>query len=78
MNIQVIIDNLKKGNSEGLQIQKQNGILTSTWLIYLRKDKYYYFDINQKIEFTKEYCYTETELLVEFANANYKIEEFIN
>lgn len=53
MNIQEIIDNLKKGESEGLQIQKQNGILTSTWLIYKRKDGYYYFDINQKIEFTK-------------------------
>ena len=78
MNIQVIIDNLKKGNSEGLQIQKQNGILTSTWLIYLRKDKYYYFDINQKIEFTKEYCYTESELLTEFTNAHYKIEEIIS
>ena len=36
MNIQEIIDNLKKGESEGLQIQKQNGILTSTWLIYKR------------------------------------------
>lgn len=78
MNIQLIVDNLKKGNSEGLQIQKKNGILTSTWLIYLRKDKYYYFDINQKIEFTKDYCYTEAELFLEFANANYKIEEFIN
>jgi hypothetical protein len=78
MSIQVIIDNLKKSNSKGLQIQKQNGLLKSTWLIYLQKDKYYYFDINQKIEFSKEYCYTETELLVEFENANYKIEEFIN
>ena len=78
MNIQVIIDNLKKSNSEGLQIQKQNGIITSTWLIYFKNNKYYYFDINQKIEFRKEYCYTKSELLTEFASANYKIEEFIN
>jgi len=78
MNILLIIDNLKKSNSIGLQIEKQNGVLTSTWLIYKRKDKYYYFDINQKIEFIKEYCYTESELLIEFANANYKIEDFIN
>ena len=34
--------------------------------------------MNQKIEFTKEYCYTESELLAEFANANYTIEEIIN
>jgi hypothetical protein len=78
MNIQLIIDNLKKSNSIGMQIEKQNGVLKSTWLIYKRKDKYYYFDINQKIEFTKEYCYTESELLSEFTSTNYKIEEFIN
>jgi hypothetical protein len=78
MNIQEIIDNLKKGESEGLQIQKQNGILTSTWLIYKRKDGYYYFDINQKIEFTKKYCFSEVELLARFANFNYIIEEIIS
>jgi hypothetical protein len=78
MNIQEIINNLKKGESEGLQIQKQNGILTSTWLIYKRKDGNYYFDINQKIEFTKKYCYSEGELLARFANFNYIIEEIIS
>ena len=78
MAIQVIIDNLKKGNSEGLQIQKQNGIITSTWLIFFKNDKYYYFDINQKIEFIKQYCYTETELISEFNNSKFIIEEFIN
>ena len=70
MSIQLIIDNLKKSNSIGMQIEKRNGIITSTWLIYKRREKYYYFDMNQKIEFTKEYCYTESELLAEFANAN--------
>lgn len=78
MNIQLIIDNLKNSNSKGLQIEKHNGILTSTWLIYKEKNKYYYFDINQKIEFTKEHCYTETELLKEFTNANYTIDEVIS
>jgi hypothetical protein len=78
MNIQELIENLKKSNSEGFQIQKQNGILNSTWLIYLKKDKYYYFDINQKIEFIEQYCYTETELLKEFINGKFNIEEFIN
>ena len=32
----------------------------------------------KKIEFTKEYCYTESELLTEFTNAHYKIEEIIS
>ncbi len=78
MNIQELIENLKKSNSEGFQIQKQNGILTSTWLIYLKKDKYYYFDINQKIEFIEQYCYTEIELIKEFSCGKFNIEEFIN
>jgi hypothetical protein len=78
MNIQEIIDNLKKDNSKGLQIQKQNGIITSTWLIYFKNDKYYYFDINQKIEFIEQYSYTETELIKEFSNSKFNIEEFIN
>jgi hypothetical protein len=78
MYIQQIIDNLKNSNSIGLQIEKRNGILTSTWLIYQKMDKYYYFDINQKIEFRKEYCYSESELLTEFTNANYTIEGHIS
>ena len=78
MNIQVIIDNLKKSNSKGLQIQKQNGILTSTWLIYLKENNYYYFDINQKIEFIEQYCYTKIELINELNNGKFIIEEFIN
>lgn len=77
MNIQYVIDQLKNGNSKGLQIEKRNGILTSTWLIYKKKDKYYYFDINQKIEFIDAYCYTESELLAEFANVNYTIDDII-
>jgi hypothetical protein len=78
MNIQLIINNLKKSNLKGLQIEKHSGVLTSTWLIYKQKERFYYFDINQKIEFIKEYCYTEKELLTEFTNANYIIEEVIS
>ena len=78
MKIQVIIDNLKKSNSEGLQIHKRNGILTSTWLIYLKENNYYYFDTNQKIEFIEQYCYTEIELINEFNNSQFIIEDFIN
>ena len=78
MNIKVIIDNLKKSNSKGLQIQKQNGILTSTWLVYVKENNYYYFDVNQKIEFIEQYCYTKIELINELNNGKFIIEEFIN
>jgi hypothetical protein len=78
MKIQGIIQELNKNDVQGLQIEKQKGILTSTWLIYKLNGKYYYFDINQKIEFVKQYCYSEEELINEFKNAEYNIEEVIN
>jgi polyferredoxin len=78
MKIKEIINELNKNKSKGLQLQKQNAILSSTWIIYKIENKFYYFDINQKIEFKKEYCYTEVELLDEFNNFNYKIELAIN
>ena len=74
MKIQQIITELKNTNSEGFQLEKRNGILTSTWLIYKKKEFYYYFDINQKIEFTDDYKYSEDEILDEFKNANFEIE----
>lgn len=74
MKIQEIITELKNTKSEGFQLEKRNGILTSTWLIYKKKEFYYYFDINQKIEFTDDYKYSEMEILDEFKNANFDIE----
>ncbi|HRG18365.1 MAG TPA: hypothetical protein PLP39_04695 [Flavobacterium lutivivi] len=74
MKIQQIITELKNTKSEGFQLEKRNGILTSTWLIYKKKEFYYYFDINQKIEFTDDYKYSEDEILDEFKNANFEIE----
>lgn len=74
MKIQEIITELKNSKSEGFQLEKRKGILTSTWLIYKKKEFYYYFDINQKIEFTDEYKYSEKEILEEFKNANFEID----
>lgn len=74
MKIQEIITELKNTKLEGFQLEKRNGILTSTWLIYKKKEFYYYFDINQKIEFTDDYKYSEEEILEEFENANFEIE----
>lgn len=78
MKILEIITKLKTNKLQGFQLEKRNGILTSTWLIYKKKGFYYYFDINQKIEFTDEYKYSEEEILAEFKNVNYEIELFIN
>ncbi|WP_396151919.1 hypothetical protein [Flavobacterium sp.] len=78
MKIREIIDTLKKSEYKGFQIEKRVGILTSTWLIFKQNEKYFYFDINQKIEFVERYCYSEIELLKEFKNANFSIEENID
>jgi hypothetical protein len=74
MNIQEIITELKNSKSKGFQLEKINGILSSTWFIYKNEGFYYYFDINQKIEFTDTYKYSEKEILDEFKNANLKID----
>jgi len=78
MKIQEIITELNKSTSKGFQIEKRNGILTSTWLIYKNKEHFYYFDINRKIEFSDDYKYSEEELLKEFKNANFEINLSIN
>jgi hypothetical protein len=36
MNIQEVIQELNKSQHQGFQLEKRNGILTSTWLLYKR------------------------------------------
>lgn len=78
MKIQEIITAFRNSKSQGFQLEKRNGILTSTWLIYKKRDFYFYFDINQKIEFIDNYKYSEEELIEEFKNANFEIDLSIN
>lgn len=70
MKIHEIITELKNSKSQGFQLEKRNGILTSTWLIYKKNEFYYYFDINQKIEFTIDYKYSEEEIVNELKKCN--------
>ncbi len=74
MSIKEVIEELKTSKHKGFQLEKRIGILSSTWLIYKKKEFYFYFDINQKISFTDEYKYTENEILEEFKNSNFKID----
>jgi hypothetical protein len=63
MNITEIIAKLGKRKNAGFQLTKRNGFLNSTWLIYKRNGGYYYFDVNQKIEFVDRFKYTKAELI---------------
>ncbi|MES2478037.1 MAG: hypothetical protein V4561_03065 [Bacteroidota bacterium] len=78
MKIHEVIEKLKISEYQGFQLEKRNGILTSTWLIYKQDEFYYCFDINQKIEFTNEFKYLEKEILDEFKNSNFEIDLPIN
>jgi hypothetical protein len=78
MNINELITVLNLNNVIGLQLSKRNGILSSTWLLYKKNNSYYYFDINQKIEFVDRFKYSEEELIKEFRNSIYSIDLAIN
>jgi hypothetical protein len=51
MTISEILNELDNSNGKGFQLSKRKGVLNSSWLIYKRKEFYYYVDINQDIEF---------------------------
>jgi hypothetical protein len=78
MNIKDVINTINFDKTEGLQLSKRNGIVSSTWLLDKKKDVFYYFDINQKIEFTDSFKYSEEELITEFRNSIFEIELTIN
>jgi hypothetical protein len=78
MDIYQIINHLTSKDIKGLQLSKKSGILNSTWLIYKKNEFYFYFDINQKIEFIDRYKYAEKEIIEEFKNSYFTIDEFID
>jgi hypothetical protein len=78
MRINEIIDNLSSASVNGYQLSKRNGIIFTTWLIYEKESSYYFFDINQKIEFIDRYKYSAKELINEFSNSEFQIELAIN
>lgn len=78
MKIQQVIQELNSSTNQGFQLEKRNGILTSTWLLYKKDGFYFYFDINQKISFEEAYKYSENEIIEEFKNSNFRIDLSIN
>jgi hypothetical protein len=78
MKIIDVIKSLKASEFDALQISKRNGIISSTWLLYKKGDLYFYFDVNQKVEFIDKYEYSEEELINEFKESDYLIDLSIN
>jgi hypothetical protein len=69
-----IINVMNSREVYGLQLSKRIGIISSTWLLYKKQSFFYYFDINQKIEFIDIFKYTKDELIREFQNSIYEID----
>jgi len=78
MNILEIINELDNNQQKGFQLANRKGLLNSTWLLYKKKLSYFYFDINQKIEFIDRYKYSKDELIKEFENSFFTIDQIIN
>lgn len=79
MKIQEILEKLDTQNKYiGFQLSKRNGFINSTWLLYKKEKGYYFFDINQKIEFIDAYKYSKSEALIEFEKSYFKIDLTIN
>lgn len=79
MKIKEILEKLDSENNYiGFQLSKRNGLINTTWLLYKKDLAYYFFDINQKIEFEDNYKYSIIELLNELEKASFEIELSIN
>ena len=78
MNINEVINSMNSNQIDSVQLSKRIGILSSTWLLYNKDGFYYYFDINQKIEFIDMYKYTLEELIEELKFSVFNIELTIN
>ncbi|SHF70110.1 hypothetical protein SAMN03080594_106232 [Arenibacter palladensis] len=79
MKIKEILEKLDSENNYiGFQLSKRNGLINTTWLLYKKDLAYYFFDINQKIEFEDNYKYSTIELLNELEKASFEIELSIN
>jgi hypothetical protein len=57
-----------------IRLGLKNGILTTTWLLYKRGTYFYYFDINQSIEFMEYSRYSENELIGELEHGSFRID----
>ncbi len=74
MTIKEVALQLVKKTTCGFEITKRRDMLTSTWLLYKRKNYYYYFDISEKIIFDENHKYSLEELVKEFENSYFEID----
>lgn len=69
-----IIKQLKTISPEGLEVTTRNGVLTSTYALYLRVEKIYVFRMEDDFSFEPHLGYTVDEFLKEFEGVEWKVE----
>lgn len=75
MKIQEILDILDSERKYmGFQLTKRRGAITSTWLLYKKEKSYYFFDINQNIDFSDSFKYSKNEAIIEFEKSYFEID----
>jgi hypothetical protein len=74
MRMKEVIEEMVAKGYEGVHLTKKNGIITTTWLLYKRGIYFYYFDINQSIEFMEYSRYSENELIEELEHGSFRID----
>ncbi|MBS4039683.1 MAG: hypothetical protein KGZ81_03700 [Flavobacteriales bacterium] len=73
-NYKELIEQFKDVYPEGLQATTLNGVLTSTYALYLRDQKIYVFKMEDNFSFEPHMGYTEDEFLKEFEGVQWKVE----
>ncbi|WOD45201.1 hypothetical protein [Hwangdonia lutea] len=74
MKAEELLKQFDKINTNGMQLSKRRGLLTSTWLLYQKNNFYYFFDIMDNIVFCDDYKYSKDEFLEEYKNSYFKID----
>jgi hypothetical protein len=73
MTIEEIIKN-NNLDSNGLQLTKKKGFLTSTWVLFFEEGFYYYFDVCENFDFNEQHKYTIDELKRELGNSQFEVD----
>ncbi len=78
VSTEVLIAKLKEVQPEGFEVTVRFGIMTVTRAVYLHKDLYYVFDMEDDFIFRKNEGYSEAEFAQEYVKYFWEIEMTIS
>jgi hypothetical protein len=72
-----LIQRLEKVSPDGFQISYRHGILNSTKAIYIRKEKIYLFNMEDKFSFRPDSGYEKNEFIEIYNGCSWILEDVI-